>query len=561
MFTIWSTCLSTWAVRHVDDLHNVKNNAFQTVLNGVNHSEAQEVSVRTQHAVFGHTALKTVQVYSLQADKGVCQDVTKKLSTFAEEQLAFASTEGRAADTNVDEAFLEGRTSTGYEQLFKAFAVLDQTDLRDAMEVGEVWTLDDQDKLVECETGRALRAEEETQTESGSQLVQGDIISEGISSFLEMVSDGTRWSLKKLWPPDPSKTSLPFKTSNIRYCFHPDLHASAIEAVHAAINHTMAQVPCLQFTDVGYNDKNPGSCNYIPSVSIQDTDKWKCWSYVGLQDGFLSKGKSQPLNLGEPCWTMAIAAHELGHVLGMFHEQARMDRDKYITVHWDNIPTGARKNFNLQLGSALNTVYDPLSLMHYSADAFATDPSQPTITAHNPRVTRLFGARQGWSEMDVQEIDELYCGKKSAMVSTPFVHQMPLLARLVGGEYNRLMYVNCLSSALTAKLDSRDLRRMQAEERDRDCMEGIYPRDGWGSQCARAYCYFTHYYERLKDGFLRSDKTCSIANHCLTSIYVACPSGGFKMQKGQEIRGGENGDEWINRHWQEIGSCGYYKDI
>lgn len=35
-----------------------------------------------------------------------------------------------------------------------------------------------------------------------------------------------------------------------------------------------------------------------------------------------------------------MALHELMHVLGFFHEQSRLDRDKYVTVYWSNVDKG-----------------------------------------------------------------------------------------------------------------------------------------------------------------------------------------------------------------------------
>ena len=37
---------------------------------------------------------------------------------------------------------------------------------------------------------------------------------------------------------------------------------------------------------------------------------------------------------------MGVAAHELYHALGFFHEQSRLDRDDYITVNFANIQQG-----------------------------------------------------------------------------------------------------------------------------------------------------------------------------------------------------------------------------
>ena len=37
--------------------------------------------------------------------------------------------------------------------------------------------------------------------------------------------------------------------------------------------------------------------------------------------------------------TKGVAIHEAMHVLGFLHTQARRDRDNYITVHYNNIPS------------------------------------------------------------------------------------------------------------------------------------------------------------------------------------------------------------------------------
>ena len=78
-----------------------------------------------------------------------------------------------------------------------------------------------------------------------------------------------------------------------------------------------------------------------------------------------------------------MLVHELGHVLGMFHEQARPDRNDYITVNLENINPDFAGNFDIVQGkdtypkSAYEAfglegpeIYDFDSLMHYGDTNF-----------------------------------------------------------------------------------------------------------------------------------------------------------------------------------------------
>ncbi|KAG4070168.1 hypothetical protein HA402_003858 [Bradysia odoriphaga] len=74
--------------------------------------------------------------------------------------------------------------------------------------------------------------------------------------------------------------------------------------------------------------------------------------------------------------------HELLHVLGLFHEQCRPDRDDYVDILWSNIDPRFRRNFEKGGYSILTTFdlpYDYESLMHYPGNAFAKRGENVTI--------------------------------------------------------------------------------------------------------------------------------------------------------------------------------------
>lgn len=73
--------------------------------------------------------------------------------------------------------------------------------------------------------------------------------------------------------------------------------------------------------------------------------------------------------------------HEIGHALGLFHEQSRPDRDEYVTIKQQNIRSGAAGNFakySREYIDTHGTPYDYGSIMHYRATAFSAN-GQPTI--------------------------------------------------------------------------------------------------------------------------------------------------------------------------------------
>lgn len=127
-----------------------------------------------------------------------------------------------------------------------------------------------------------------------------------------------------------------------------------------------------------------------------------CSASVGYRTGV------RVVNLASGCST-GNTIHELGHIVGLWHEQSRADRGTYVAVKWDNITAGHEHNFKTYLGQGQTGqdvgAYDFGSVMHYSPYAFSKN-GLPTL------VKKSGGSwttnRTTLSANDVTTIGQLY---------------------------------------------------------------------------------------------------------------------------------------------------------
>ena len=125
-----------------------------------------------------------------------------------------------------------------------------------------------------------------------------------------------------------------------------------------------------------------------------------CWSSIGRL------GRKQTISLKERCYTLGTIVHEICHALGVWHEQNRKDRDKYITINWDNIKEGKERNFKMySKNSAEYSSFDFNSIMMYSPKSFSVN-GKPTITKKDGSLYAV--NRSGLSTKDRQGLNKIY---------------------------------------------------------------------------------------------------------------------------------------------------------
>lgn len=120
-------------------------------------------------------------------------------------------------------------------------------------------------------------------------------------------------------------------------------------------------------------------------------------SSVGCQRGV------QVVNLEEEV-DLRTVVHEIGHVVGLYHEHSRADADEYIKVHTENLEPGAGAQFSQPASSEMHENYDYDSVMHYDAYAFTRNGNRTISTLNGSEIGHL----DGLSEGDVRACQSLY---------------------------------------------------------------------------------------------------------------------------------------------------------
>ncbi len=137
---------------------------------------------------------------------------------------------------------------------------------------------------------------------------------------------------------------------------------------------------------------------------------------------------------------LATATHEIGHAMGLFHEQSRSDRDNFIVINSSNIASGMSHNFNTYFQNNLNGVdigsFDFNSIMLYPSvitdSRFVNNVTIPTLkkldssqwnrntsisSGDAATVSQIFGAPFARLELVNKYFDETYSGSTHTIYS------------------------------------------------------------------------------------------------------------------------------------------------
>eukprot|EP00471_Norrisiella_sphaerica_P003957 CAMPEP_0184481980 /NCGR_PEP_ID=MMETSP0113_2-20130426/3570_1 /TAXON_ID=91329 /ORGANISM="Norrisiella sphaerica, Strain BC52" /LENGTH=668 /DNA_ID=CAMNT_0026861479 /DNA_START=205 /DNA_END=2211 /DNA_ORIENTATION=- len=290
------------------------------------------------------------------------------------------------------------------------------------------------------------------------------------------------------WPETSDETGKWERVANVPFVFSPGLDIYRKDAFRQAVQ-IFNDAACIYVHEVSTLPERP-------YIEVGVFDESTCWSEVG------EVRRGQRINLGwcKDYQHLPSIVHELGHSIGMQHEQQRPDawasyhgKGPFLHIHWENIKSNWRYWYqaypNAYTGSKGESEDDPYkgyakydfsSIMHYTRQA----PDQPWgVYAFDTIPAGVQVSGRTLSSGDISQLMDAY-------------HCVPAVSHT-----SEIPQVSCIESA---QFENQFLRGVGGPE-DYERRGGGLVQARWGS-CGECEQWTFH---KLERGFYGIETGCS----------------------------------------------------
>jgi hypothetical protein len=235
-------------------------------------------------------------------------------------------------------------------------------------------------------------------------VVEGDIIQDKNTLAVQPRPDSlTVATTSSLWP----------QVAGVATVYYLNANAGAMDAADMAANAN------IQTAIDTFNADFSGLIQWMPWVSADGPNYVEINLNAGDFSGECEAAEGyeaepvQPM-AGSAACTVGTILHEMGHIIGLWHEFVRPDASNYVTINYNNVIKGSWGNFETQTQNAqILGLYDYASVMQYPPYSFSRNggPVIETIPAGMP-----LGSAEGipvpassdYSAGDKEAIERLY---------------------------------------------------------------------------------------------------------------------------------------------------------